>query len=159
MEIRQEMSQPSLEVQYGIGPEAAKLLRWMETLPREKRLLGRVTPVVEDAAEKWIGIKCPWSEENTSVNLRLLIDELNDRTSCSFELVPWVECGRRKSRIIIGRKKGQVDQVMTILRQMSAAAEHPWDEDVARRFIEQLTGCSNQLREGEENFDVIDDRN
>lgn len=149
--IRQEMSQPSLEVRYGIGPEAAKLLHWMETLPQEKRLLGRVTPVVEDAAEKWIGIKCPWSEENTSVYLRLLIDELNDRTPYSFELVPWVECGRHKSRIIISRKKGQVDQIMTLLRPMTAAAGRQWDEDAARRAIEPFTGCDNQFSDAEEN--------
>lgn len=155
-EIRNEMNQPPLAGRYGIGPEAAKLLHWIVTLPQSKRLLGRVTPVVEDAAPEWIGIKCPWSEENTSVYLRLLIDELNDRTPYRLELVPWMECGRRKSRIVVGRKKGQAEQALTLLRQMSAARGIPWDEEVAHRAIEALVGPEDHFYSSEAEPNLID---
>ena len=103
--IREELDQPTLQERYGLGDEAAKLLKWIEQLPDDKKLLGRVTPIIEESVDKWIGIECPWSEENTAVYLQLLIDEINERTDYDLRLQPWREYNEVKSRIIIRQMK------------------------------------------------------
>jgi hypothetical protein len=102
--IREDLARPGLQERFGLTDEAAKLLQWIEMLPEDEKLLGRVTPIIEDAATKFIGINCPWSEENTSVYLQLLVDEINDRTIYNLVLQPWRECSRTRSRIVIRRK-------------------------------------------------------
>jgi hypothetical protein len=72
--IRLELAQPSLHERFGLSHEAAKLLNWIEQLPNDKKLLGRLTPIVEDSNEEWIGLDCPWRDENIPAYLQLLID-------------------------------------------------------------------------------------
>jgi hypothetical protein len=103
--IRADLAQPSLQDRFGLSCEAAKLLRWIEQLPDDTKLLGRLTPVVEDANEQWIGLNCAWRGENTGVYLQLLIDEINDRTDYELKLQPWHEWNAVKSRIVFKRKK------------------------------------------------------
>lgn len=103
--IQEEIARPSVEERYGLGSEAAKLLTWIEQLPADKKLLGRLTPIVEESNKKWIGLTWPWSEENVAVYLQLLIDEINECTDYDLRLQPWREYGRIKSRIIIRRNR------------------------------------------------------
>jgi len=109
--IHIELSRPGLDVQYGISVEAAKLLSWIKGLPANQ-FTGPWTPIVEDARERWIGISCPWSEENFPAYLQLLIEEINDRTDYNLTLQPWSQHGQRKSRIKVGRKSSELDEVI-----------------------------------------------
>lgn len=136
--IREELAEPSLKEKYGLSDEAAKLLNWIEELPEDKKLLGRVTPIVEDSAEKWIGIKCPWSEQNTSVYLQLLVDEINERTSYDLALQSWHESNRVRTRVIIKRKRTGIEDVLSQLRQISAERGKRWDGDKIRTALEGL---------------------
>jgi hypothetical protein len=136
--IRDELAQPSLQVQFGLSDDAAKLVNWIEGLPEDKKLLGRVTPIAEDAAEKWIGIECPWSEENTAVYLQLLVDEINEHTSYDLTLQPWREYNRVKTRIIIRGKRPRIEDVLSQLRQIFAERGRSWDGDTIRAALERL---------------------
>jgi hypothetical protein len=57
--------QPTLEVRYGISPDAAKLLEWIEGL-RDKDYLRKWTPTVEDELEKKIGIHVSMGQRQSS---------------------------------------------------------------------------------------------
>jgi hypothetical protein len=139
--IGAELALPSFADRFGLSDEAAKLLHWIETLPEEKKLLGRVTPIVEDANDKFIGLKCPWGSENVGVYLQLLIDEINERTDYDLKLRPWHEWTRLKSRIVIKRKHSNTEEDLLLwLRQLCAERAKPWDEEQARAVLKSLVG-------------------
>ena len=81
-------SKPTLKQRYGLNSHSAKLLEWIKGLT-EKEFLQEWTPVVEDALEKEIGIKCPWNDRNFSAYIQLLIDEINDKTPYDLKIQPW----------------------------------------------------------------------
>ncbi len=136
--IRHQQDQPGLQERFGLTSDAAKLLEWIEKLSNDKKLLGRVTPIVEDSARKWIGIEFPWSQENAAVYLQLLIDEINERTSYDLRLLPWREYGQLKSRISIRRKPTQIDALVSQIRQISVERGNSLGEAEARSGIERL---------------------
>ena len=135
--IEEERSRPTLQEQFCLSDEAAKLLSWIEDLPRDK-LLGSWTPLVEDARKKWIGIECPWQEENFPAYLQLLIDEINERTDYALTVQPWRDYGRIKSRIRIGKKQSEIDEVTKRVLWLAIKNGTSPDRDTVRRTIEEL---------------------
>src|SRR5262249_14397127 len=117
---------------------AAKLLEWIEKLPDDKKLLGRVTPIVEDSARKWIGIEFPWNWQNAAVYLQLLIDEINERTSYELKLQPWREYNEVKSRITFRKKPVRIDSIATQLCLIAAEQGKYLDSAEVRKTIDNI---------------------
>jgi hypothetical protein len=139
--IREEMSRPSLSEQYGLSGDAAKLLSWVQSLPR-KRFTGKWTPIVDDACDRWIGIKCPWSDENVSAYLQMLLDEINERTEYDLTLQPWIDCGRTKSRIRVARKHSDIEDLIKQVQLLALRnGSAPAATDV-RQYLKQLISGS-----------------
>lgn len=84
--IKTEPSQPGLAERLGVSEDAAKLLAWLERL-RPKELVGRYTPMVENKCEKRIGIKCPWDSKNFPAYIRMLVEEINEKTDYDLRIV------------------------------------------------------------------------
>lgn len=136
--IEEEASRPTLQQLFGLGDEAARLLSWIEGLPEEEKLLGTLTPRIEDAVERSIGIECPWSADNFAVYLQLLIEEINQRTDYQLSLQPWREYTTIKSRIRIKRKPVALEVVLNQIQALAAARETKFDRVSARETIEKL---------------------
>lgn len=77
--IEEEMRGPTLEARYGLLPDAARLLEWLERLD-PKRLQGAWTPPVEDCNTREIGLQQTGGEENLPFYLQILVDEINEKT-------------------------------------------------------------------------------
>jgi hypothetical protein len=146
--IGEELSKPTLQERFGLSDEAAKLLTWIENLPEEKKLLGRVTPIVEDSATKFIGIKCPWSEENTAVYLQLLIDEINERTNYELRLQPWYEYNRMRSRIVVKKKRHGVEEVIRQLQALACEQGRNLNAARTRHVIDNLIAVTTECDNG-----------
>lgn len=135
--IHEEISRPGLAEQYGISPDAAKLLAWIQGLPAE-RFTGPWTPIVEEALDKWIGISCPWSEENLPAYLQMLLDEINRRTEYDLALQPWQQHGKVKSRIRVSRKQSDLDDLVKRVQWLALQRGSTLEENLAREKIENL---------------------
>jgi hypothetical protein len=138
--IREDLARPGLQERFGLTDEAAKLLEWVENLPDDKKMLNRVTPIVEDAATKFIGIKCPWSQENAPVYLQLLVDEINERTNYNLTVHPWRDFGQVKSRIVIKYKATAIEGVVSQLRQIAALRGKLVDDKQLHAAVQSLIG-------------------
>ena len=136
--IQEELARPSLQERFGVSDEAARLLSWIESLPEEKKLLGQLTPVIEEAAEKWIGIKCPWSQDNFPVYLQMLIEEINGRTDYALALQPWHDYSRVRTRIRIRRRRTEAQEASESLRQLCISRGVPFDAAKADELINKL---------------------
>lgn len=104
-------SKPTLKQRYGLNSHSAKLLEWIKGLP-EKEFLQEWTPVVEDALEKEIGIKCPWNDRNFSAYIQLLIDEINDKTPYDLKIQPWKDYSDWKTRIRFRKKESEESKII-----------------------------------------------
>ena len=113
--IEEFSKQPSLCEKYGLSPDAAKLLEWIESL-QAKDLEGKWTPVVEDEQKKKIGLDCPWGNEHFSAYLQLLIEEINEKTPYALTLQPWRHHSEMKTKIRIGRKRSEESQLVRQLQ-------------------------------------------
>jgi len=113
--ISDELSQPGMEERLGISSDAAKLLRWLERLPGDK-LVGRLTPVIEEDCEKQIGIKCPWDSKNFPTYIQVLIDEINEKSDYDLRTQPWYRYADVQTRIRIARKKTDLQDVVRCLQ-------------------------------------------
>ncbi len=139
--IQTELSRPGLAERYGISLDAAKLLVWIESLPAD-RFTGPWTPVVEEARDRWIGISCPWSEENFPAYLQMLIDEINQNTAYDLALQPWHQHGRIKSRIRVSRKRTGIEDVVKQVQLLALERGGLLDAGIARDTIEKLAASS-----------------
>ena len=136
--IEEEIARPSLQASFGLSDAAAHLLEWITRLPEEDKLLGTLTPIVEDAALKSIGIKCPWPAENFHVYLDLLIEEINGRTDYRLTRCPWREYGLHKSRIRIKRFSAEIDAIVHQLQRLAEARGTTLDGNRSRSVVEAL---------------------
>ena len=116
--IKRELSQPDLSERLGVSEDAAKLLSWIERL-RPEELLGRYTPVIEEGCEKRIGIKCPWDSKNFPAYIRMLIEEINERTDYDLRIQPWHEYSGTKTRIYMARKRADLEDTLQKLHWMA----------------------------------------
>lgn len=137
--LKEEISQPSVAERYGVSPDAAKLLEWIQALPKD-RFTGPWTPILEDAVERWIGIRCPWGDENFAAFLQMLLDELNDRTEYILSLQPWRQHGAVKSRICVRRKRSTLDDLILQLQAWALRSGIHVDSERARASLESLLG-------------------
>ena len=140
--IRKYLSRPGLAEQYGISPDAAKLLSWIQGLPA-RCFTGLWTPVVEEARERWIGISCPWSEENFPAYLQMLLDEINQSSDYHLRLQPWHHYGRLKSRIRVDRKRSDVDEVVRQIQFLALGRDSLLNAALVREAIENLITPQN----------------
>jgi hypothetical protein len=104
-------SKPTLKQRYGLNSHSAKLLEWIKGLT-QKEFLQEWTPVVEDALEKEIGIKCPWNDRNFSAYIQLLIDEINDKTPYDLKIQPWKDYSDWKTRIRVRKKESEESKII-----------------------------------------------
>jgi hypothetical protein len=74
-----------------------------------------MTPCVEAKADEQIGIRDLAHDQNSGAYLRLLIEEINEKTPYSLCLIPWKNCGRDHHRILVRRDpEGDEDLVKKI---------------------------------------------
>ena len=144
--IRKFLSRPSLEEQYRISSDAAKLLSWIQGL-LTRCFTGLWTPVVEEARERWIGISCPWAEENFAAYLQMLLDEINQSTDYHLTLQPWHHYGRLKSRIRVDRKRSDVNELVKQIQLLAIGQGSLWSAELARNAIENLITPQNPNKE------------
>ena len=145
--LEEETSQPGVAERYGVSPDAAKLLEWIQAVPKD-RFTGPWTPIVEDAVERWIGIRCPWGDENFAAFLQMLLDELNDRTEYDLSLQPWRQHGAIKSRIRVRRKRSTLDDLILQLQSWALRSGIHVDGERARASLESLLG-ENRIQANE----------
>jgi len=132
--ISDEISQPGLQERLGISTDAAKLLRWVERLPVDK-LVGRLTPVVEEDCEKRIGIKCPWDSKNFPTYIQLLIEEINEKTDYDLKALPWHNYAYVYTRLLVGRKKTDLDDILRRLQWLGLQNGVPLDIATAETVL------------------------
>ncbi|HVF70068.1 MAG TPA: hypothetical protein VM940_00485 [Chthoniobacterales bacterium] len=137
--IQAQSSRPGLAERYAILPDAAKLLEWIEDIPAGC-FTGPWSPIVEEASDRWIGISCPWSEENFPAYLQMLIDEINQNTPFDLRLQPWHQHGKIKSRIRVGRKRTALENLIKRIQLLALESGRSLDAGVARAVIEKLVG-------------------
>ena len=101
---------------YGLSPNAGKILNWIWSLHDDKIHMG-MTPCVENSARDQIGIVKLDYDQNSKVILQLLIEEINEKTPYSLNLIPWHEYPRDQHRILI-RKKENPEAVITRMIQI-----------------------------------------
>jgi hypothetical protein len=135
--IESELSQPGLAQRFGISADAAKLLTWIEGLPAD-RFTGPWTPVVEEARDRWIGISCPWGEENFPAYLQMLTDEINQHTAYDLAVQPWHQHGKLKSRVRVGRKRTRIEDVVKHVQWLAFDQGVVLDARAAQNSIEEL---------------------
>lgn len=135
--IEEELSRPSIAQQYGLSPDAAKLLEWIQDVPANQ-YAGPWTPIVENAVERWIGIRCPWGDENFAAYLQMLLDEVNERTEYDLSIQPWRHHGAMKSRVRVGHKRNGVDELISRLQVCAVTRGIHVDAERARTCIEGL---------------------
>lgn len=145
--MQTELSRPGLAERYGISPDAAKLLTWIEALPAD-RFTGPWTPVVEEANDRWIGISCPWSKENFPVYLQMLLDEINQHAGYDLALQPWHQQGTIKSRIRVAKKPLAIEKLVKQVQMLALEQGGPVDFATARDAIEDLIRTAQHLANG-----------
>ena len=109
--IQDELTQPTLEARYGLSTEAARLLRWVQTIQPDQ-MLGCFTPNIEDQRERGIGIASPWGNDNFPAYLQMLVEELNEKTHYDLRLQPWKEYSATKTRLKVATKICDLDDVL-----------------------------------------------
>ena len=98
---------------------------------------------MEEAREEWIGISCPWAEENFVAYLQLVLDEINERTDYCLTLQPWHHYGRVQSRIRVDRKRSDVDKVVKQIQLLALGRGSLLNARLARDAIENLITPQN----------------
>lgn len=141
--IEAELSQPGPGQRFGISADAAKLLVWIEGLPADQ-FTGPWPPVVEQARDRWIGISCPWSEENFPAYLQMLIDEINQHTAYDLTLQPWHQQGKLKSRIRLDRKGTRIEAVIQQVQWLALEQGVMLDARAVRKTIEELVDSAER---------------
>jgi hypothetical protein len=117
--IHSSRSGPSLAERYGLSTDAAAVLRWFTTL-RPKEWRGAMTPTVEKHLKTRIGIEPDWDAQNFGVFLRMLAEELTEKTEWRVRIEPWRGgYGGDGHRLIVRRKPNEFD---TAVHQIQLAA-------------------------------------
>jgi hypothetical protein len=132
--------QPTLQEKYGLSPDAAKLLEWIEALD-PKDYQANWTPIVEDEQEDKIGLECPWEEENFTAFLQLLVDEINQKTLYDLSLQPWQENSECKTRIRVAKKESEEMQVVRQLQFYGLQKGKLLSEDKLKALLASLIDC------------------
>jgi hypothetical protein len=114
-ELEEAARQPSIAEKYGLSPDAAKLLQWVEELKREE-FVGSWTPVVEEEQEGKIGLSCPWGDENFPAYLQILVEEINEKTLHDLALQPWRGHSRLLSRLRVKKKETTEGRLVSLLQ-------------------------------------------
>jgi hypothetical protein len=104
-----------LEKKYPLSSDALALLKWIIELRNEECSNG-MTPIVEDLLESDIGIEAEWDEANSRALVEVIIEEINEKTDFRLRAVPWNECGKVHTRILVKKKGASVDDVIRAIR-------------------------------------------
>ena len=112
--ILEQRQRENPEKTYGLSSRAAKIFEWMLDLHDDEFELG-MTPCVEAKAEEQMGIKGLAYNQNSEALLRLLVEEINEKTPYLLRLIPWKDCARDYHRILLRRDpEGDEDLVRKI---------------------------------------------
>lgn len=109
--IEEELDGPALELRYGISADAARLLDWLQHLSA-KRLQGGWSPNVEDCNSREIGLEPIGSSGDFPFYLRILSDEINERTPFVLAAFSLSEYSRQKTRLKLSAKPSDLDAVV-----------------------------------------------
>lgn len=131
--------EPTLQEKFGLSPEAAKLFEWIKGL-RADQFDGQWTPIIEDAREKQIGIKCPRDEANFPAYLQRIVDEINEKTSYDIGLLPWHDYSQLKTRLRIARKYSQRKQLIRQIQLYGLQSGKVAEASAAGRLLDELFG-------------------
>lgn len=98
-EIGRRLEERDVGEQYGLGAEAANLLRWVRNQPTDEFLLG-CTPVVDEAIKDHeLRLGAEWPAENLSSLLEVLCEEVTRKTPFVLKRVRWKSYSQEESRI------------------------------------------------------------
>jgi hypothetical protein len=97
-----------------------------------------MTPPVDDILEKDIGIKAEYDEENTRALVEVLIEEMNEQTDLRLRAVPWRECGRVHTRILVKKKEASLDSVVRAVQALGLTRNKVLSGDDVRIAIGRL---------------------
>lgn len=131
---------PTLQEKYGLSPEAAKLLEWIESLS-PKDFKANWTPIIENRQEDQIGLVCPWEKENFTAFLQLLVDEINQKTSYELSLQPWYEHSNCKTRIRVAKKESEEMQIVRQLQFYGLQKGKIFTESKIKALLVSLMDC------------------
>jgi len=112
--IEDEAKGPTLEQLYGISTDAARLLDWLQHLS-VKRLQSGWSPSVEDSNTREIGLQPIGGSDSFPFYLRILSDEINERTPFVLTAFFWSEYSRQKTRLKLTPKPSDLE---TVVRQI-----------------------------------------
>jgi ankyrin repeat protein len=119
--VREYLDRPTLEKKFGLTPDAARLLEWIETRDK-KEMTGNWTPVVEPAIDTEIGFSSDWPEENLPALLQMLADEISEKTTYDLSLQPWKESGDVLTRIKVSKRIGESEAMKQRLERAAKEA-------------------------------------
>jgi hypothetical protein len=123
--------------QYSLSADSALLFEWIRDL-RPDQYLGNLTPVLEDCMERDIGLKPEWPKENLSAFFEMLAEEINAKTDFDLKLQPWQSYSTKSTRIRVGRKVSELDQVVRSIQVLAASHNKPLEGSQVRTAIESL---------------------
>jgi len=135
--IEEEMRGPTLEMRYGLLPDAARLLEWLERLD-PKRLQGAWTPPVEDCNTREIGLQQTGGEENLPFYLQILTDDINEKTPYRVTLFSWREYARQKTRLKLAKKTSDLDGVVRQIQWLGLQHGQLLQEERVRATLKAL---------------------
>ena len=134
----------TLEARYGLTPDAARLLEWIESRDR-KEMLGNWTPVVEPAIKPEIGIAADWPEENLPALLQMLSDEIREKTDYDLSLQPWRENGKLLTRIKVSRRNARANAMKVKLDRAAREAGLEFSESQLANIASALLSSGTSV--------------
>jgi hypothetical protein len=135
--IEDEATGPTLEQRYGISADAARLLDWLQHLS-PKRLQSGWSPNVEDSNSREIGLKPIGGSESFPFYLRILLDEINERTPFVLTAFSWSEYSRQKTRLKLVAKPSDVDAVVRQIQWLGLKQGRMLDAAVVQGVVSKL---------------------
>jgi hypothetical protein len=119
--VEEYMATPTPEQRFGLSYDAARLLEWIEAVPKDQ-YLGAWTPVVEPRLKSEVGLQAHWPADNLPALFQLLVDEINAKTDWQLAIQPWRENGQERTRIKVARKATPDQDLAAALGRWAAAS-------------------------------------
>jgi len=135
--IEDEAKGPTLEQRYGISADAARLLDWLQHLP-VKRLQSGWSPNVEDSNSREIGLQPIGGSDSFPFYLRILSDEINERTPFVLTAFSCSEYSRQKTRLKLTPKPSDLEAVVRQIQWLGLKQGRMLDGTVVQGQVSKL---------------------
>lgn len=123
---------------YKLSRDGLALLKWITELRSDEYSNG-MTPPVEDLLETDIGIEAEWDQGNSRALVEVIIEEINEHTDLRLRAVPWNECGKVHTRILVKKKESSADAVVRTIQTFGLTRNKLLSYDEVIGAINRLT--------------------